>query len=242
MFTTKTIFEGFVGLHFLNGKIVKVLPRGKHRFWGSGHHILPMDLREKSELIGGQEVSTQDGGSLRVSLWVCYRIVDPDLFYSSGELTPLGNEHTFTSSSPKRIHLLVQTSLREWTSNRSFVEAYEQRGMLAAELLPQVAEKAKEFGIDVTSLSSLDVSMSGSLKAAYSDLLKTKIEGETALARARNESATMRNLLNTARLVREHPGLLELRVLSTGQKPKVTFFVGSQPPQAQSASIESEEE
>jgi hypothetical protein len=37
----------------------------------------------------------------------------------------------------------------------------------------------------------------------------------------------MRSLLNTARLVREHPGLLELRVLSAGQKPRVTFVVNN---------------
>jgi hypothetical protein len=40
----------------------------------------------------------------------------------------------------------------------------------------------------------------------------------------------MRNLLNTARLVREHPGLLELRVLSSGQRPRVTFVLGGGSP------------
>jgi len=72
----------------------------------------------------------------------------------------------------------------------------------------------------------LDLSASGSLKSAMAERLRVQIEGEIALARARNEAATMRNLLNTARLVRQHPGLLELRVLSSGQKPKVTFVVG----------------
>lgn len=39
----------------------------------------------------------------------------------------------------------------------------------------------------------------------------------------------MRSLLNTARLTREHPGLLELRVLTSGTRPRVSFVVGSTP-------------
>jgi hypothetical protein len=99
---------------------------------------------------------------------------------------------------------------------------------MAADLLPVVAEGAKAIGIEVEFVQALDVSMVGTLRNAYSDLVKAQIEGEASLARARNEASTMRSLLNTARLVRDHPGLLELRVLSTGQKPKVTFVVGGQ--------------
>ena len=226
--TSKIIYEGFVGLHFHNGKLLAVLPQGKYRLWSNAHQIMPIDLRPIYDLIGGQEVSTKDGGGLKVSLLITYRIVDPLLFYRSGEVTPVFDHRSFPANTSKQIHLLVQTALRDWTSGRTFMDAYDQRGDLAADILLVVSEGAKAFGIEVDSLRSLDVSMVGSLRTAYSDLLKTKIEGETALARARNESATMRNLLNTARLVREHPGLLELRVLSSGQKPKVTFVVGSQ--------------
>ena len=181
--------------------------------------------------------------SLRVSLLITYRIVDPLLYYRSGEVTPVFIQSGLTAKTSQQVHFLVQTALRQWTSDRTFVEAFDNRGELAATILPVVAEGAKEFGIEVESLRSLDISMVGSLRAAYSDLLKTKIEGEAALARARNESATMRNLLNTAKLVREHPGLLELRVLSNGQRPKVTFVVGNQSAQAQAqaAAVEPDE-
>ena len=239
--TSKTIYEGFVGLHFQNGKLLGVLPQGKYRFWSRGHDILSIDLRPVHELIGGQEVSTKDGGGLRVSLLITYRIVDPLLYYRSGEVTPVFIQGGFTAKTSQQVHFLVQTALRQWTSDRTFVDAFDNRGDLAAAILPVIAEGAKEFGIEVESLRSLDISMVGSLRAAYSDLLKTKIEGETALARARNESATMRNLLNTAKLVREHPGLLELRVLSSGQRPKVTFVVGNQSAQTQAAPVEPDE-
>jgi hypothetical protein len=78
----------------------------------------------------------------------------------------------------------------------------------------------------------MEFNLVGSMRTAYANLLATEIEGKTALAKARNEAATMRSLLNTARLVREHPGLLELRVLASGQKPRVSFVVNSRSDEA----------
>lgn len=80
-------------------------------------------------------------------------------------------------------------------------------------------------GIELGSVNVLDFSLSGPLRQAMSELLKVDIDAKIALGRARAEAATMRSLLNTARLVRQHPKLLEIRMLATGQKPKVTFLV-----------------
>ncbi|MCG9894947.1 MAG: hypothetical protein MH204_05685, partial [Fimbriimonadaceae bacterium] len=77
----------------------------------------------------------------------------------------------------------------------------------------------------IEEVSLLDFSPQGGLRAAMNDLLKSELEGQAALARARNEAATLRSLINTARLTREHPGLLELRILAAGGKPRVSFVV-----------------
>lgn len=73
----------------------------------------------------------------------------------------------------------------------------------------------------------LEFGFTGNLKAAYTDVLKAELEGKAALTRARNVASTMRSLINTAGLVRENPGLLELRVLTAGQRPRVHFTVGA---------------
>ena len=79
--------------------------------------------------------------------------------------------------------------------------------------------------MELLGIQVLDLQPSGAMRQAQAELLKTEIEGQIMLARARNEAAALRNLLNSARLVREHPKLLELRILAAGQKPKVTFVV-----------------
>jgi len=137
---------------------------------------------------------------------------------------------------------MAQIAVREWVMSRTFKEVYEQRGALASDIRPALATAAQGIGVEVLSIDLLDIMAVGGLRTALFDLLKTQLEGEAALARARNESSTMRSLLNTARLVREHPKLLELRVPASGQKPRVTFVVSNDTAAGVAASVESPEE
>jgi regulator of protease activity HflC (stomatin/prohibitin superfamily) len=225
VFGKKTIiFEGFAGLHFHQGRLLGVLPAGKHSNSGSGHQISAIDLRPTTSVVGGQEVTTQDGAGFKISIVLGHQIEDPALNYRSAQGGLAGVTGMGTGGG--RLHQLGQIAIREWVTTRTFKDAFEQRASLPDAIQPGLQAACKELGIKLISVALLDFSVVGSLRTAYADLLKAQIEGEAALARARNESATMRNLLNTARLVREHPGLLELRVLASGQKPRVTFVVG----------------
>ena len=226
----KTIYEGYAGLHFRHGKLVNVLPPGQHWFTGLGHEVIVVDKRPVTAVVGGQEVISLDGGALRISLVVVHQIDDPELHYRSGQIqaTPgfLGRSPIAIATNDPRIHQLIQIGIREWVMAKTFRDAFESRASLTSSIQTDVVAAAVQFGVKIKSIQLLDFTPVGGLKAAMADLLKTDIEGQAALARARNESVTMRSLLNTARLVREHPGLLELRVLSNGQKPRVTFVVG----------------
>lgn len=226
----KTIFEGCAGLHFHHGKLVNVLPPGQHRFTGLGHDVIVVDKRPVTAVVGGHEVISLDGGALRISLVVVHQIEDPELHYRSGQTQAttgfLGRSPIASVANDPRIHQVIQIGIREWVMARTFKDAFDARANLASFVESDAVVAAAKFGVKIISIQLLDFTPVGGLRAAMADLLKTEIEGQAALARARNESATMRSLLNTARLVREHPGLLELRVLSSGQKPRVTFVVG----------------
>jgi regulator of protease activity HflC (stomatin/prohibitin superfamily) len=227
-----TIFEGYAGLHFYRGKLAAILSPGRYRFFGSDNSVSTIDLRPVGEIIGGQEVTTQDGASLKASMVVYFQVQDPALYYRAciGQVASgyAGRAAYSQAGASTKLHHATQVGIREWVMSRAVREALDQRSSMAQDVIPAVEKAATDIGIRVVSFDLLDLSVTGGLKAAFSDLLKTQIEGEAALARARNEGATMRSLLNTARLVREHPGLLELRVLSSGQKPRVTFMVGNE--------------
>ncbi|MBS1718559.1 MAG: hypothetical protein JSS72_12590 [Armatimonadetes bacterium] len=225
IFTRKvTVYEGHVGLHFRGGLIVGVLPAGRTRIPLFKSEIVRLDVRPRTDVVGGQDVTTLDGATLRVTLSVSSQVVDAMAYYRSGP-DVLGSDK-MASPQLMRVHQAAQIALREWVMARAFKDAFEQRVALAADILPAVSAATVASGIQVLALNLLDVNVVGALRSSMADLLKAEMEGEAALTRARAEAATMRSLLNTARLVREHPGLLELRVLSSGQKPKVTFVVG----------------
>lgn len=222
-----TVFEGTVALHFLKGKLMGVLSPGKYVYWMPGHLALDVETRPRMEVIGGQEVTTVDNAQLRISVVVDSQITDPAVAFRSGLLPQtVGQKWHTVEYMP--LHVTAQVLLREWVSTLTLTEALDQRAELAPNLEAQLGDHFAPLGIKINRVQLLDFGVSGSLKASASEILKAEMEGKAALARARNEAATMRSLLNTAMLVRENPKLLELRILSTGQKPRVTFVVHSE--------------
>ncbi|MEI7577439.1 MAG: SPFH domain-containing protein [Armatimonadota bacterium] len=224
MFTSKhTVYEGNKGLYFYKGKLERLLSPGQHVFLGSGHEVFDVSIQPKYEIVGGQDVSSSDGGNFRVTVGVVCQLVDPLLAYQQGILSLM-----FGSLSVLNVaHVPTQLGIREWVTSKTFAEAYENRATLHTDIAEGIREKLAGVGFDLIETYLIDMTPTGGLKSAMADLLKADLEGQVALARARHEAATMRSLLNTSRLVRENPKLLELRILSTGQKPRVTFMVDS---------------
>ena len=189
------------------------------------------DMREKLHQVGGQESLTKDGATIRISMIATSKIFDPYLFYQSNSVemqfrTAVGTEvQAF-------LHYQMQVSLREWVAGRTLEEAMDQKLELCDTILPEIQDAGQARGFEVTQLQLLDFAIAGSLKSAFSDLLKAEMEGKSAMQRARNEASTLRSLINSAKLTHENPGLMELRILSSGQKPRVTFIVGQQDPKS----------
>jgi len=227
-FSKVTVFEGSQGLHFHKGKLAGVLGPGEYRYLGKRDRVIVIDTRPQYAVVGGQDVATSDGGALRVSITMTHQVADPEMYFRSGQASAPGafSDPLSRGAADPALHHLAQSAIREWVCASTFREAFDQRMAMAKEIEPALSEDAQRLGVKLLNVDLLDMTPVGGMRAALFDLLRVQLEGESALARARNEAATMRNLLNTARLVREHPGLLELRVLSSGQKPKVTFVVG----------------
>lgn len=254
MVSRKTVYEHEVGLRFHGGRFVGVLGPGRYWLWSGSQQVLTLDTRPRAKIVGGQEVMTRDGGTLRVSLVVNYRVTDAKVYHAAGGgpayLGP-GSRGLFAmrvveaegpADPDLQLHHRAQILLREWIAPRSLQEALDERSALAGALAEPIAETARELGLTLDSLDLLDLTISGNLRAAHGDLLKAELEGNAALQRARNEAATMRSLINTARLVREHPGLLELRILTSGQKPRVHVTVNPREGTPSTASLASDEE
>lgn len=221
MIRSKTIYEGFEGILFRNGKIVRTLEPGKHWFFGLGYSIKVYEVRPVFQAVGGQEVLTQDSAPLKISLSIQRKIVNVQMFYRASGT----KAHDFAIFAMDPLTVTAQMALRDWATARSLEEAMNERDSMGEVIKSTLSTAALGLGLEIIGVYAIEFAPTGAVRGAYADLLKVELEGRASLARARNEGATMRSLLNTARLVREHPGLLELRVLAAGQKPRVNFTV-----------------
>jgi regulator of protease activity HflC (stomatin/prohibitin superfamily) len=237
MFRSFVVYEHERALHFRDGRLVGELGPGAHRFFGFRDTVLRIGVQPEWTFVFGQEVSTSDGAPVRVSLAVMYAISNLRSWYAFSN--PAVNRVTFGSLFLDRddgvLQVPAKAMLRRWAAARTLEEAMAARESLDADLTPGLTESVAAMGLSVSEVQVIEFVVAGNVKAAYNELLRAELEGRAALARARNEAATMRSLLNTARLVRENPGLLELRILTSGQRPRVNFVVG--PPSVADAPV-----
>jgi regulator of protease activity HflC (stomatin/prohibitin superfamily) len=223
---TVTIFQHHVGLHFHKGCLKQTLMPGRYRFWGSGDTVLPVSVMPNSRIVPTRDIMTSDGALVKVRLLIETKVVNAEAAYAANFLPrPRGSDLLALLEEQNTVTTDFEVALFKWVSGRTLEAVMAGYQNVSAELKEQLQAGYLAKGIELGSVDVLDFTLSGPLRQAMSELLKVDIDAKVALGRARAEAATMRSLLNTARLVREHPKLLEIRMLATGQKPKVTFLV-----------------
>lgn len=224
-FRRVTVFDYEKALRFKNGKYVGSMDAGQYTLFSHSDRIVKFDGRERQLPIGGQETMTKDGAMVRISMIVTTNLNDPVKFYQSNPVM-LEMGYSSGTESDFYLHHQVQIGIREWVAAKTLEEAMEQKQEMAETVLPTLQKYGLDHGVNVSNLQLLDFAIAGSLRSANADILKAEMEGKAAMQRARNEASTLRSLINSAKLTQENPGLMELRILSSGQKPRVTFIVG----------------
>jgi regulator of protease activity HflC (stomatin/prohibitin superfamily) len=195
--------EGYVGLLYRNGKFVEQLAPGRHVRWGRNISLDAQDARKASLAVAGQEVLTADNIAVKLSLLVTYQVADP-----------IKAAHE-TQNWQGDIYNAAQLAIRSVVSVVTTEALLTQRLDVAPQLLARVQPEAAKVGVTVHAAEIKDVMLPTDLKRAFSDVLKAKQEAQTALERARGESASLRNLANAARVLDGNPALMNLRVLQS---------------------------
>jgi regulator of protease activity HflC (stomatin/prohibitin superfamily) len=125
------------------------------------------------------------------------------------------------------LHLILQLALREALAGRTAEELLATRRELGPTVMERSASAVARIGIELLSVDVRDLMLPGELKRAFAGVVAARKEGEIALERARGETAALRNLANAARMVEEHPALVQLRLLQeVGGSTGNTVVVG----------------
>lgn len=191
----------------VDGRFARVLEPGRHRYRPARHTLCTVDMRPRLLTLSGQELLTVDGVTLRVSLLISWKVVDPVAF-------------TVGAQSPYEVlHAAGQEAIRDAVAGVALEEAFADRARLSTGLGEAIAERVGSVGIEIEAARVRDLMLPGELRRAAMETVVAKERGRAELERARAEAAALRSLANTARLLEEHPALLQLRVLQTASEP-----------------------
>lgn len=201
IFNIVTIFEYERGLRYNKGRFIGLLNPGQYWIFTLNSTIREVDIRPSYITVGGQEVLTSDGISVKISIAANYQIIDPILAVHK------------TEDYNQALYLMLQLALREIIGSMSLDELLEKRSLISENLINRLPNQAIEIGLCLYSVNIKDITFNSELKKAHAQVVTAKKEGLAALEKARAESTALRNLANTAKMLENNPALLQLRVL-----------------------------
>jgi len=196
-----TVYDYQRGLRYRMGRFSGLVDTGPRLSVRGFNEIRVIDARPTTLTIPGQEILTADGVALKVSLTAHYVIGDP--------VAAVTGDQDFL----RAIYLALQAGLRDAIAGRTVDEILATRGQIGPATGAAVASNLARVGVELLGVDVRDVMVPGELKRAFAGIVAARRGGEAALERARGETAALRSLANAGRLVDDHPGLLQLRLL-----------------------------
>jgi regulator of protease activity HflC (stomatin/prohibitin superfamily) len=204
-------------LAYRDGRFEQLLDPGRHRRRRFRRRHVRVQVRPRLLVVPSQEVLTADGLSVKVSLTVAVRTVDPRRWYEAVE------------DADGFVYAALQIGLREAVAARTLDELLAARGSLGDDVRDRVQERADTVGIAVDGLALRDVMVPAELRRAAAEVATARAHGQAVLERARSEVAATRALANAARMIAEQPALLQLRTLQAVEAGGATVVLTQGP-------------
>ena len=193
---------------FIDGKFAQTLPSGVYYWWKNNITIVvgKVDTRMQQLEINGQEILTKDKAALRINAWAQYKVVDI-------EKAILKNKEY-----DKQLYIVFQLALREYIAGYGFDEMLEKKDAIAPFILQHVNEKAAALGVEVTSFGIRDIILPGDVKEIMNKVLVAEKNAQANTIMRREETASTRSLLNTAKLMEDNAMLWKLKEMEYVEK------------------------
>jgi regulator of protease activity HflC (stomatin/prohibitin superfamily) len=196
-----TVYDYQRGLRYRGGRLIGLVAPGPHASVKPYNEIQVIDARPTNLTVPGQEILTADGVALKVSLTARYVVADP--------VAAVTNDQSYVTA----LYVALHGALRDAVAGRTADDILAARADLGHEIGAAVATELARIGVELLAVDLRDVMVPSELKRAFAGIVAARREGEAALERARGETAALRSLANAGRMVKDNPGLFQLRVL-----------------------------
>jgi regulator of protease activity HflC (stomatin/prohibitin superfamily) len=199
---------------YRRGRRVGTLGAGAYWIVRGVSSVATIDVRSRIAVVAGQEILTADSVPLRVSVTLRYRVIQPNLALEAA------------ASFAETLHAQTQLVLRDLVAAVTAEAILPQRQQVAEGLQAGLAARAAALGLELEEVGVRDVTFPAPLKQLFAQVVEARQAAQAALEKARGETAVLRHLANTARLVEENPALVTLRTLDAVAHGRGTIVVG----------------
>ena len=196
------------GVLYLDGLQSGRLGPGRHAFWAANRavRIVKHDLRPVTQDVVAQEILTKDRVTVRINLSAVTRVTDPEVL---SRAVPDIAQH---------LHRLVQLAARAAVGGRTLDALLKERAGVDVELTALVRDRLGDIGLEVSDVQIKDIILPGDMRDLLNQVVEAEKAAEANLIRRREETAATRSLLNTARLMENHPTLMRLKELEAVER------------------------
>ncbi len=203
VYTFYDISEFQKGLLYYDNKFVKLLDSGRYFFWRNNVNVKvrTLDTRLKQISITGQEILTSDKVSLRISCVCNCRIKD--------YIRAVNDVDDYE----EQLHVAAQLAMREYVGRYTLDEILENKEKFSEFLLDALRKKGEEIFVEITEAGIKDIILPGEIREIMNTVLVAQKRAQANVITRREEVASTRSLLNTAKLMDENATLYKLKEL-----------------------------
>ncbi|NNF34957.1 MAG: slipin family protein [Saprospiraceae bacterium] len=208
-FVTMHIIESYEkGILYVNGIMNKELGPGVYYYWKGEQNVLisKVDTRKQQVEISGQELLTADKASIRMNLFAYYQVEDI--------ITALTESRDYA----RQLYVMIQLGLREYVGQYTLDQLLRNKSAIAPYILEYADTRAQELGVKILDCGVRDIILPGDVKEIMNQVLVAEKQAQANTIMRREETASTRSLLNTARLMQDNDMLFKLKEMEFMEK------------------------
>jgi SPFH domain / Band 7 family len=204
-FTVETFEKGVL---YIDGKFNKIVDAGQYKYFKNATvlHIAKADMRTIAMDLSGQEILTKDKAQLRLNFMVQYKIVDIMKYLVENK------------SAETQLYTTVQMAMRTVVGRLNIDELMEDKEGINKQILAETIENAAILGVQVIACGIKDIILPGDIKAILNQVLIAEKRAQANIITRREETASTRSLLNTAKLMEDNAMLWKLKEMEYVEK------------------------
>lgn len=204
MYKTINVKSGEMARLYYNNRFVKMLEPGTYYFWNNGVNVEGQieDMRIRRLTIDGQEILTKDKVGIRVNFVMNFKVTDAE------KVANVADHNIYMY-----LYSLSQLVLREYVGQHGIDEILCSRDSIENDILNAVRERSKDAYVLIESAGIKDIILPGEISSIMNSVLAAEKRAQANVITRREEVASTRSLLNTAKLMDENETLRRLKEL-----------------------------